>query len=123
MKLLTYFALVAMTPVLALAQNPGELGAATSFLDNIIDFINGTLVPFVFALAFLVFIWGVFKYFIMGAADDTARESGKSLMLWGIIGFVLMVSLWGIVNLLAEGVGLEGGADEIDLPSAPGIGQ
>lgn len=94
----------AFAPALALAQ--GELTEVSTFLGNIVEFINGVLVPLIFAIAFLVFIWGVFQYFIAGAGDEGKREDGKKLMLYGIIGFVVMVSVWGIVNLLAGGLGL-----------------
>ena len=66
----------------------------------IIGTINNVLVPVLFALAFIVFIWGVFQAFILGAGNDEAKEKGKSLMLWGLIGFFVMVSVWGLVNIL-----------------------
>src|SRR5262249_13352648 len=66
----------------------------------IIDTINNVIVPVLFAIAFIVFLWGVFQTFILGATDDTAKEKGKSLMLWGLIGFFVMVSVWGLVNIL-----------------------
>lgn len=90
----------AFAPMLALAQFSG----ATSWVNALLGFINGTLVPLVFAIAFLVFIWGVFKYFILGGGDEGSREEGKKLMLWGIIAFVVMVSIWGIVNIITDGL-------------------
>ena len=105
-------------PVLAFAQSGGNFQGPTQFVGNILTFINGTLVPLVFAVAFLVFIWGVFEYFIRGGGDEGKREQGKQLMLWGIIGFVLMVSIWGIVNILSTGV--FGTDQEIQrIPNAP----
>jgi hypothetical protein len=114
MKFLTrLLPFAAFAPALALAQ--GELGEVSDFLTNIVQFINDILVPLIFAIAFLVFIWGVFNYFIFGAGDEGKRETGKSYMLYGIIGFVVMVSVWGIVNLLAGGFGL----DEEELQTIP----
>ena len=80
----------------------GNIGGSTlgAYLSSIIGFINVYLVPFLFAIAFIVFIWGVFQYFIAGGHDEEKRETGKSLMLWGIIGFFIMVSVWGLVNIL-----------------------
>jgi len=91
-------------PMLAFAQQ-GEFTGLSDFFGNIVLFINDTLVPLVFAIAFLVFIWGVFKYFILGGDDEEKRKSGQQLMLYGIGGFVIMGSVWGIVNLLAGGFG------------------
>lgn len=107
-----------LLPVVALAQ---EFEPITEFIGGITNFINSTLVPLVFAIAFLVFLWGVFKYFILGGSDEGKREEGRQLMLYAIIGFVLMISIWGIVNLLAGGLGLEGQSLE-DLPQAPEVG-
>jgi hypothetical protein len=70
----------------------------------IINVINNILVPVLFAVAFIVFLWGVFKTFILGASDEEAKEAGKNLMLWGLIGFFVMISIWGLVNILTNTV-------------------
>lgn len=66
----------------------------------IINTINNIIVPVLFAIAFIVFLWGAFQTFIVGATDDTAKSKGKDLMLWGLIGFFVMVSVWGLVNIV-----------------------
>ena len=63
----------------------------------IINTINNVLVPVLFAIAFIVFLWGAFKVFILGAQSEETKEQGKNLMLWGLIGFFVMVSIWGLV--------------------------
>ena len=94
-----------LTPTgVALAQGANNLNG---LVGQIVDLINNSLVPLVFALAFIVFIWGVFQYFIAGAADETKRENGKNLMIYGLIGFFVMASVWGIVNLLVNTFGLD----------------
>jgi len=57
-------------------------------------------VPVLFAIAFIVFLWGAFKTFIVGANSEEVKDEGKNLMLWGLIGFFVMVSIWGLVNIL-----------------------
>lgn len=96
MKKFAYLAVSFALPVLAFAQTDTIQGLG----DTILTIINSTLVPLIFALAFVVFLWGVFQYFIAGAADEEKREGGKSLMIYGLIGFFVMVSVWGLVNLL-----------------------
>ncbi|MBI5405669.1 hypothetical protein HY972_01360 [Candidatus Kaiserbacteria bacterium] len=66
----------------------------------VITVINNVIIPVLFAVAFIVFLWGAFKTFIVGANSEEVKESGKKLMLWGLIGFFVMVSLWGLVNIL-----------------------
>ena len=83
-------------PLVSLAA-VNNLSDAGSFVINI---INNVLVPVLFAVAFIVFLWGAFYTFILGANSDDVKEKGKSLMLWGLIGFFVMVSIWGLVNIL-----------------------
>ena len=108
--------LALILPASALAQG-GEIGGSTlgAYLGSIIGFINAILVPFIFAIAFIVFIWGMFQYFILGGANEEAREKGKSLAIWGLIAFVVMVSIWGIVNLFV-GTFRFGGQNSPQLP-------
>ena len=83
-------------PLVSLAA-VNNLSDAGSF---IINTINNILVPVLFAVAFIVFLWGAFKTFIAGAQSEEIKEDGKNLMLWGLIGFFVMVSIWGLVNIL-----------------------
>lgn len=91
---------VLVLPLIAGAQT-GEIKSSTlgELLRSIIDFINSTLIPFIWAIAFIVFIYGVFQYFIAGGANEEKRDQGKQLVVWGIIAFFVMSSVWGIVNL------------------------
>lgn len=70
----------------------------------IINTINQVLVPVLFAVAFIAFLWGAFNTFILGAANEDARKNGKDLMLYSLIGFFVMVSIWGLVNILTNTV-------------------
>lgn len=71
------------------------------FVGYLIQIINGALVPLIFAVAFLVFIFGVFRtFFSSGADSEEKRKEGRKFIMYGIIGFFLMMSVWGIVNIL-----------------------
>lgn len=52
------------------------------------------------ALAVAAFFWGLVK-FMSNAGDTAEHEKGKELIVWGIISFVVLVSVWGIVQLIA----------------------
>ena len=63
--------------------------------------MNGVLVPIVpilISLTIIVFIFGILKF--MKSSDSKERGEGKMYMLWGIIGIFVMVSVWGLVNIL-----------------------
>ena len=38
--------------------------------------------------------------FISKAADEEKRTEAKNFIIWGIIGIFVMVSIWGLVNIL-----------------------
>lgn len=108
-------------PVLVSAQgfadgevNGGPLG---SFVTSVTTFANDTLVPLVMTLAFLFFVWGMFKFFIAGGDNEEEREKGKNLMIYATLGFVMIVIIYGLVNFLASSIGLEG--ETIKIPDAP----
>jgi hypothetical protein len=113
MKKLAPFAAAAVwaLPALALAQT-----SVFTLAGTITNIINGVLVPLVFAIAFLVFIWGIFQYFIAGGEDK--RKEAVKLMLYGIVGFFVMVSVWGLVNILVGTFNLNSNVPP--LPPAPG---
>lgn len=97
----------------------GKFGEIGTFVGNISGFINSTLIPLLFGVALLVFLWGIFKYFILGGGDEGKREEGKQLMLYAIIGFVVMVSVFGIVNMIANGLGFSDDEKIQHIPDVP----
>ena len=108
----------AATP--AATPAPTLAGGLGPFLLQFVALIDLVLVPLLFAVAFIVFIFGIYRFFIQGGANEEKRETGKQLMVWGFIGFFIMFTVWGIVNLLKNSSGL-GDQTRPDLPtfSAP----
>ncbi len=86
-----------------------NLSVITPYSSGIINLINGILVPVLMAIAFITFLWGVYKYFIQGASSDTERETGRQFVLWGIIGFVVILSVWGLVAIVTNFFSLQTG--------------
>ncbi|MBI5004835.1 MAG: hypothetical protein HZC04_01455 [Candidatus Lloydbacteria bacterium] len=62
--------------------------------------ILSPLIPILVTLALIAFFWGVTKYAIKGADDEKEREQGKQIMIWGIIGLFVIVSVWGLVAVV-----------------------
>jgi hypothetical protein len=77
-----------------------------AFSSGIVGLINTIVVPLIFAGAFFVFIWGIFNYFILGGADETKQKEGRDFAIWGILGMVVLFSVWGLVNVLLTTFGL-----------------
>lgn len=100
------FALPLLASAQGLARGDATGGDFGGLLGTILEFTNDVLIPFIIGIGFLVFVWGMFQYFIAGGANDEAKEKGKSLMIYAVLGFVLIIVLWGVVNLLATSTGL-----------------
>jgi NADH:ubiquinone oxidoreductase subunit 2 (subunit N) len=98
-------------PALAFAQTVDSIQNGGQF---IINFINTVAVPVLFAIAFIVFIYGVFQYFILGRGNEEKQGEARTLILYGLIGFFVMVSVWGLVNILLGSVRLNS-----NVPSYP----
>lgn len=79
-------------PAIALAQTLGNM------LQKFTMIINA-LMPFIVALAVLFFMWGVFQFVKSSGNEDDVTE-GRNRMIYGIIAIFVMVSVWGLVNLL-----------------------
>ena len=77
-----------------------------TFVDGITGTISGILVPIIFSLAALFFVWGVFNYFILGAGDSEKREQGRSFVIWGLLGMVVLFSVWSLVKIILSTFGI-----------------
>jgi fumarate reductase subunit D len=81
------------------------LGAAAqvSNLSDVFTFINNllnTLLPLIIAAAVVYFVYGIARYVMAG--DEAAKEAAKDKIIYGVIGLFVMVSVWGLVNILTN---------------------
>lgn len=83
---------------------PGET-AARAFVQTLNEVILLPLIALLMGVAFLVFLWGCFEY-IRGASNPTAREAGVKHITYGVIGLVIMISAYTILQLAAGTFGL-----------------
>lgn len=68
--------------------------------------IGQSIIPFIFAIAIMMFIWGAVKFFIINADEEAKRAQGKQFMIWGIIALAVMISVWGLVGILGSTFGI-----------------
>lgn len=105
-----------LAPLAAFAGggSSADLGFFDDLIQQIGDLIN-LLVPILIALALVFFLWGLVT-FIWNSGDESARDEGKKKMIWGIIALFIIVSVWGLVQLLNQLTGVEQGAtfDEVE---------
>ena len=72
-----------------------------SVLNPIISNIINPVVELMFAVAIVVFVYGVFQVVWGG---EEARKKGKASMWGGLIGMFIMMSAWGIIYLVSNTV-------------------
>ncbi|MEX0935106.1 MAG: hypothetical protein WDZ70_02175 [Candidatus Paceibacterota bacterium] len=68
-------------------------------IDNLFTVIIQPLILLLFAVAVVLFLFGVLKTLVKGGSSE-ARETGRKHITWGIVGMVIMVSAWAIVRIL-----------------------
>ncbi|MCK5027172.1 MAG: hypothetical protein KAS07_02015 [Candidatus Pacebacteria bacterium] len=73
------------------------------------------LPAFFVAVAAIYFLWGVLK-FVAAGDNEEARVAGKKSMIWGIIGITIMLSFWGIIELIVGALDLD-----VNPPSTPDL--
>jgi len=83
-------------------------GSIACAAQTILYIINGILVPVLFAIAFIVFLYGIAKSYIFSRGEESEVKKGHQVILWGLIAFAVMVSIWGLVNVVANTFGLQG---------------
>lgn len=95
---------ILVTPLFAWAAFPRDLtGVINMFID-----IGLRIIPFLGTVAFLVFVFGVAK-FIRSAGSEKEIKDSKNLLIWGVIGLFVLVTVWGIVSFLRSEFGFGGG--------------
>jgi len=104
-----------LLPAIAFAQVP--TGTYLSGLLSVITTLIRTATPVVIGLAMLFFLYGLMK-FVLAAGNEEAKDTGKRIMIWGIISLFVMVSVWGLVQLLNQETGV-GAGGSVTLPVTP----
>lgn len=88
-----------------------------TIIGSLLDTIIKPLFPILIGLGFIGFFWGIASYLFAMAGDAKHIEEAKKFMLWGVITITVMLSVWGLVQLL-QGIFL-GGASITTPPSIP----
>ena len=94
--------------MIAYAQEGAHVVAAKGLLAKIESIILFPLMTLMMSVAFLFFLWGAYEY-VLHADDEGARATGKTHMLYGIIGLLVMVSAYGILKIAAGTFGISVG--------------
>ena len=78
-----------------------------TLMKSINKVIINPLIVFLFALAMVYFMYGLIKY-LLNPDNEEVRKGSKQHMLWGIIGMFIMISVFGIMSLIMNTLGVTG---------------
>ncbi|MFA6536349.1 MAG: hypothetical protein WC250_00855 [Candidatus Paceibacterota bacterium] len=98
-------------PALALAQATNNAFDLLALISKILN----AIVPVLIAFAVVYFLYGVFSYVFTD--DEEKKEKAKEVMIYGVIGIFVMVSVWGLVNILAGTLNLNQQAPTSGIPN------
>lgn len=99
------------------------LVASTGFADDGISGFIATLnslfsqfYSLIFVIIGVAFAWGVLQY-IFGDKD---KEKLKNALIWPVIALIILMSVWGIVKIVQQTLGVEG-EQQISAPKLPTV--
>lgn len=94
-------------------------GTISYIICKLAFFVN-TLIPIMISVGVLMFIIGIVMYVI--AKDEEAKSRGRNLMIWGLLGLLVIVSIWGLIKIVKVTFGVEDkSAIQVPCIESPGI--
>jgi len=78
-----------------------------TFISNVNKLIINPLIALLFGLAIVYFMYGIFE-FISNQDNEEAKTKGKSHMIWGIIGIVIMMGVFTILEIIMNTFNITG---------------
>ena len=115
-KFIPIFSLLTFIPSTAFAASRCISVNGVSGLACRLNEIFYFVIPVLVALGVVYFIWGVVQYFI--GDSEEAKKKGRDRIIFGLIGLVVIVSIWGLVAILADSFGIGPGSGSNEATSA-----
>lgn len=91
-----------LTPLITFAQQKKDLKYVIGL---VVEYLKYGIY-LILALAVVMFVWNVYKYLIAGSDEANRTEAGHYIM-WSLIGFFVILSIWGLVNILVNTAALD----------------
>jgi len=91
-SLFPFWVFAQYTPVASISGGLTTVGPALMKIFNI-------LFPILLIIGVFIITLGIFR-FIANAGDEDERRIGRMKLMWGVVSIFLMLSVWGLVNIL-----------------------
>lgn len=78
----------------------------TTFAELVAFFLGliNQIIPLLMGAAFVYLMWKLIDAWIIHADDANKVEEGRTILITGVIVFVIMASIWGILSLLRRSI-------------------
>lgn len=84
-----------------MVSTPSNFKELVAFFINFIEL----LVPLIFALTVLFLAWGVIRAWVINGGEPKSIDEGKKIAIAGVIALVVMIGVWGILEILKNSLG------------------
>jgi hypothetical protein len=75
------------------------------FLVKVNNLILNPLISLAFGLSFIYFFYGIVKFLSLEAGDKSRKEAQDAIK-WGLVGMVIMFSVFGIIRFVLATFGV-----------------
>jgi len=103
----------ALLPLAARAQALSQINNANDLFTRLAGLGNMFVYGLV-ALAVIFIVWQAVVYLARPGAEDKAKAGVN--ILWGIVGLFIIVSIWGLVNILVNSFST-GNSGKVNIPN------
>ncbi|MBU6426985.1 hypothetical protein KGQ27_01970 [Patescibacteria group bacterium] len=62
--------------------------------------VGNVIIYLLIAAAVVFIVWNTVVYFVRGKQGDENRKEAGQHIMWGIIGLAIILSVWGLVNIV-----------------------
>lgn len=85
--------------------------------------IVSRLVPFAIGLAVVVFFWYLIKFIMQGGQSANEKDASIKGMGYSVLALFVMVSIWGIINVIGSTLGVSSNAavPTVGVPTGPQV--
>lgn len=91
-----------LIPFVVIAQDVfGDVEENLGAFGDLVDLA----IPIMFTLVILFFFWNVFWY--VKDPDGEEKAARKTRILWGLLGLFVIASIWGIVSIIQNALGVD----------------
>ena len=81
------------------------MNSGYALVDKLVTLIINPIIMLLFASATFLFMWGL-VVFISQPDNTDARKTGLKHIVWGLAGMLIIVTVYGIMNLIANTIGV-----------------